>query len=163
MDSAVKISFTNCEIKYTKCKLLFKIKSINKREAEESHASRLHSFPRKQQRRYVEVYVYMKILIRNIHIFQDSKTKKRCKIVTVQPSASLLRNLLIPNRLRRGADSFLAKLTCSYGLCSKCKAGLKKVRDKIENFQSKVCVCASFTNLSCTIKLCRNRVTNKKY
>jgi len=41
--------------------------------------------------------------------------------VTVQPLASLLRNLPIPNRLRRGADSFLAKLTCSYGLCSKCK------------------------------------------
>lgn len=36
--------------------------------------------------------------------------------VTVQPSASLLRNLPIPDRLRRGADSLLAQFTRSHGL-----------------------------------------------
>lgn len=43
------------------------------------------------------------------------------RLVTVQPSALLLRNLLIPNRLRRGADSLLIQSTLSYGLCSKWK------------------------------------------
>ena len=41
--------------------------------------------------------------------------------VTVQPSASLLRNLPIPDRLRRGADSLLVQFTRSHGLCSKRK------------------------------------------
>ena len=53
--------------------------------------------------------------------FQGLGCGVRQEIVTVQPSVSLLRNLPIPNRLRRGADSFLAKLMCLYGLCSKCK------------------------------------------
>ena len=42
-------------------------------------------------------------------------------VILTPHMASLLRNLPIPNRLRRGADSVLAKLTCLYGLCSKCK------------------------------------------
>ncbi len=80
MNSVVKTQFTNSKIEHTKCELLFKIKGIIKREAEESPASQLHSFPRKQQRRYVEVYVRIKILYKKNTYFSRPENKKGVKL-----------------------------------------------------------------------------------